>query len=148
MLPSRGAIRGCPFDWIPSVSSCDFLVCPYSDHSAVSLSVSIPDSIPRGPGFWKLNSAVLEEPGFVNCVHSFWASRTKLPHEKDQTMLHVWADRPHKTKLPRIQTPDHNHSASRTTTRTTTTTTRIARGTRWRLTVNKPLREIWSHLRQ
>ena len=96
-IASRIDLLGCPFDWIPSVSSCDFLVCPYSDHSAVSLSVSIPDSIPRGPGFWKLNSAVLEEAGFVNSVHSFWAS-WQARKSSFRSLLNWWDIGKHKIK--------------------------------------------------
>ena len=29
--------------------------CPYSDHCAVLLSVTVPDVVPPGPGLWKLN---------------------------------------------------------------------------------------------
>ena len=41
---------GCPYTWLPFVSSCEILPCPYSDHSAVCLSWSLPDFPFCGPG--------------------------------------------------------------------------------------------------
>ena len=45
--------------------------CPFSDHSAVSLTWSLPDSISRGPGLWKLNCSVLDDPDYVDLMSSF-----------------------------------------------------------------------------
>ena len=53
---------GVPFSWVPSVSSCTFVPCPFSDHCGVYLSLSIPDTVPPGPGLWKLNISVLDDP--------------------------------------------------------------------------------------
>ena len=47
-LSSRINLIGCPY-----VSACDILPCPFSDHCAVVLSVSVPSVVP--PGLWKLN---------------------------------------------------------------------------------------------
>ena len=59
---SRIDLIGCPASWLPSVSSSDILACPVSDHAAVSLSLtSLPNAVPRGPGFWKLNTSILAE---------------------------------------------------------------------------------------
>ena len=58
--------------WVSSVSSCDIVPCPFSDHCAVSLSVSVPDVVPPGPGLWKLNTSVLEEEGYVHLISNFW----------------------------------------------------------------------------
>ena len=49
-LASRIDLFGVPYLWDPLVSSCDILPCPFSDHSGVLLSFSIPDVIPPGPG--------------------------------------------------------------------------------------------------
>ena len=54
-----------------SVSSCDILPCPFSDHSAVLLSVSVPDAVPPGPGLWKLNTSILNEEEYVWVISDF-----------------------------------------------------------------------------
>ena len=49
-LSSRIDLIGVPLAWTPFISSCSICPCPFSDHSHVSLTASIPDVIPRGPG--------------------------------------------------------------------------------------------------
>ena len=39
-----------PSIWVHLVSSCTVVPCPFSDHDAVFLGFSIPESFPRGPG--------------------------------------------------------------------------------------------------
>ena len=72
-VASRIDLIGCPSSWIPNVSSCSISVCPYSDHDAVFLSFSPPSSPPRGPGFWKLNVSVLDEPAYLELIRTFWS---------------------------------------------------------------------------
>ena len=72
-MSSRIDFVGCPFVWVASVSSCDIVPCPFSDHCAVLFSVSVPDVVPPGPGLWKLNVSVLEDEAFVSIVTGFWA---------------------------------------------------------------------------
>lgn len=53
--------------WVPSVSSCDILPRPYSDHCASP-----------GPGLWKLNISILENEDYVRQVREFrsnWCGR-------------------------------------------------------------------------
>ena len=71
-LASRIDFFGCPVLWISNVSACDLLACPYSDHSAVLTSLSIPAPIPRGPGRWRLNVTILRDDAFVSSVEAFW----------------------------------------------------------------------------
>ncbi|PFX17278.1 Transposon TX1 uncharacterized 149 kDa protein [Stylophora pistillata] len=37
-----------------------------------SLPVSIPDATPHGPGFWKLNTSVLDDPEYFQLVNDAW----------------------------------------------------------------------------
>ena len=60
--------------WVSSVLSCNIVPCPFSDHCAVILCVSVPDVVPPGPGLWKLNISVLEEEEYVNLISNFWTS--------------------------------------------------------------------------
>ena len=72
---SRIDLVGCPVSWLPSVSTCDIFVCPVSDHSAVSLTLtSLPGAVSRGPGFWKLNTSILTEPDYIAEISSFWST--------------------------------------------------------------------------
>lgn len=56
------------------MSSCDILPFPFSDHCAVLLSVSVPDTVPPGPGLWKLNISVLEDNEYIKLISAFWLS--------------------------------------------------------------------------
>ena len=59
--------------WVPSVSSCDIVACPFSDHCAVVMSVRVPEVPSRGPGVWKLNLSVLNDPDYVSLISNFWS---------------------------------------------------------------------------
>ena len=72
-LSSRIDLIGCPFAWVPSVSACDIVPCPFSDHCALAFSVSVPDVIPHGPGLWKLNVSILEEREYFDVISDLWA---------------------------------------------------------------------------
>ena len=65
-------LTGCPYVWVPHVSSADILPCPFSDHCALSFSFVLPDSVPMGPGLWKLNLSILEEDEYVSLITDFW----------------------------------------------------------------------------
>ena len=73
---SRIDLFGVPYAWVPHVTSCDILACPFSDH-CVLLSLSVPDVVPPGPGLWKLNVSVLEEVDYFALIADFWASWRK-----------------------------------------------------------------------
>ena len=74
-LASRIDLIGCPYAWIPFVSSADILPCPYSDHCALRFSWSQPSVSASGPGLWKLNTSVLEEAAYLQLISDFWLSR-------------------------------------------------------------------------
>ena len=78
-VSSRIDLIGCPYVWVASMSSCDFVPCPLSDHCAVLVSVFVPGVVPPGPGLWKLNASVLGEDSYVQLITSFWSSwRSKM----------------------------------------------------------------------
>ena len=73
-----GLIR-CPYIWVSSMSSCDFVSCPYSDHCAVLFSVFVPGIVPPVTGLWKLNASILNEDDYVQLITSYWGVwRTKM----------------------------------------------------------------------
>ena len=63
---------GCPSVWVPFLSSCNIVPCPFSDHTAVYPSLSPPVPIPSGPGRWKCNVSTLEDPELRTKIESFW----------------------------------------------------------------------------
>ena len=71
-IASRIDLIGCPHDWVAGDSSSDRIPCPFSDHCAVSARLTIPESVPRGPGFWKLNCSLLSDPDYISLVSNFW----------------------------------------------------------------------------
>ena len=79
LLSSRIDLFGVPFSWVSAVAVCDILPFPFSDHCAVHLSVSVPDAITSGPGLWKLNLSVLDDPDYVSLITGFWSFwRTRI----------------------------------------------------------------------
>ena len=59
--------------WVPSVSSCDIVACPFSDHCAIDLSVRVPEVPSHGPGVWKLKLSVLNDPEYISLITNFWS---------------------------------------------------------------------------
>ena len=79
-LSSRIDLIGCPYIWVASVSACDILPCPFSDHCAVVLSVSVPSVVPPGPGLWKINVSVLEQEEYFQLIRDFWSTWRRRKH--------------------------------------------------------------------
>ena len=55
------------------MSSCDIVACPFSDHCAVVMSVRVPEVPSHGPGVWKLNLSVLNDPEYISLFSNFWS---------------------------------------------------------------------------
>ena len=72
LVSSRIDVVGRPYVWVASVSSCDILPCPFSDHCALALSIDPPNATPPGPGLWKINSALLQDSDYVSTITDFW----------------------------------------------------------------------------
>ena len=71
-LASNIDLIGCPYVWVPYITSADILPYPFSNHCVLSFSWVLPDSVPMGPGLWKLNLGILEEDEFVTRITDFW----------------------------------------------------------------------------
>ena len=39
------------------------------DHNAISISLTLPNKCPRGPGFWKFNNTLLKDPQYIDKIH-------------------------------------------------------------------------------
>ena len=69
-----------PYVWVPSVSSCLVTPCPFSDHCALLLSLSVPDVVPPGPGLWKLNTSILSDDDYFTLIATAWHDwRSSVP---------------------------------------------------------------------
>ena len=74
LAASRIDLVGAPYAWVPSVSSCTIIPCPFSDHCGVLLSLTVPDVTPPGPGLWKLNVSILDDDSYISLITDFWAN--------------------------------------------------------------------------
>ena len=63
----------CSF-FLPLVLSVDIFSFFRSDHSYVYLKLSLPTSVHRGPGVWKLNASHLKDLSFILLVTQIWES--------------------------------------------------------------------------
>ena len=86
---SRIDLVGCPYVWVPSVSSCEIVPCPFSDHCAVLLCVTVPDVVPLGPGLCKLNTSILDELDYVRQIEDLW-SRWRDQKERFPSFAKLW----------------------------------------------------------
>ena len=64
---------------VPYVESCGILPCPFSDHCAVLSFILVPDVVPPGPGFRKLNTSILQNDEYVKLISDAWLNwRTSI----------------------------------------------------------------------
>ncbi|PFX14836.1 Transposon TX1 uncharacterized 149 kDa protein [Stylophora pistillata] len=88
-LASRIDMLGILSAWVPSVSSVSVYVCPFSDHRGLCLSVSVPDVVPPGPGYWKLNTSILEDQDYCQLVREEW-SAWRLAVPRFPSLAKLW----------------------------------------------------------
>ena len=80
------------------VSNADILLAYKTDHSLCKIDINY-HSNPKGPGFWKLNSALLSEADYVNAIKSTIAERAseyESNEEIDEVLL--WEMMKHKIR--------------------------------------------------
>ena len=61
----------------PYIQSIDYLEFPLEnlDHKAIFISLSDPDTLPPGKGYWKLNTSLLQNKWFVKKMRDFLSER-------------------------------------------------------------------------
>ena len=47
------------------------------DHNAISISLTLPNKCPRGPGFWKFNNTLLKDPQYIDKIHNTYTQTRK-----------------------------------------------------------------------
>ena len=66
---------------LDSVIKIETIGTPLSDHVILKTSLNISCQQDRGPGYWKLNTSILDEPFFIEELESFWSYwRSQLVH--------------------------------------------------------------------
>ena len=88
-LSSRINLIGFPSTWLHLVSSCSIVPRPFSDHDAVFVGLSMPESFPRGPDRWKLKVSILRHPVFFQFVSDFWP-RWRSSKPSFSSLQHWW----------------------------------------------------------
>ena len=86
---SRIDLMGCPYAWLSNVSSSEIIPCPFSDHCAISMGFSIPETAPLGQGVWKLNTSILDDDEYTELINSFWG-RWRLAQTAYPTLAKWW----------------------------------------------------------
>ena len=71
------------------MSSCDIIACPFSDQCPIVLSVCVPEVPSHGPGVWKLNLSVLNDPEYFSLISNFW-SDWRAAHPRFPTLTKWW----------------------------------------------------------
>ena len=51
----------------------DIVACPFSDNCTVVMSARVPEVPSYGPGVWKLNLSVLNDPEYIILISNFWS---------------------------------------------------------------------------
>ena len=70
------------------VSECKIIPNIYSDHSAVTLSISFSEcEPPRGPGFWKFTNSLLSDTKYVESLNFLIPEFAKKHHEVEDKGL-------------------------------------------------------------
>ena len=78
-----------PSALVDYVEKCSILPGYLSDHSAIQLSFSF-DTIPKGPGYWKLNTSHLRNIDFVNNINKIIDDEAGVFNEIDSDHCLNW----------------------------------------------------------
>jgi len=62
------------------------LLCPYSDHYALTGSMLLPSSLPHGAPSWKLNTSLLRDETFQEGILQIWNNLLTQPHASHQVL--------------------------------------------------------------
>ena len=83
--------------WSPTVmqdciQECKYYLSFFSDHQYLLVKCSFCDPIIAGPGVWKFNTSLLQDPEYVALVKSFWFFWNTYKDHKDFASLLDWLD--------------------------------------------------------
>ena len=61
-----------PNNWTPKSYVSGIIPFAWSDHDIVRTKITIPDTITRGPGTWKLNTSLLHDQQYKKTIKNFY----------------------------------------------------------------------------
>ena len=82
--------------WAPTVmqdciQECNYFPSFFLDHHYLFVKCNFRDPIIAGPGVWKFNTSLLQDPEYVSLVKSFWSFwDTYKDHEDFASLLDWW----------------------------------------------------------
>ena len=83
--------------WAPTALSNYIKGCEYhpsflSDHQYLLVEFSLNEQFDSGPGVWKLNASLLQDPEYLNLINSFWSHWQSMENHADFPSLMDWWD--------------------------------------------------------
>ena len=83
--------------WAPTamqdcIQECNYFPSFFSDHQYLFVKCNFRDPIIAGPGVWKFNTSLLQDPEYVLLVKSFWSFWDTYKDNEDFESLLDWWD--------------------------------------------------------
>ena len=79
-----------PTPWLPFIVSSSIHHFVWSDHDLCVFRFSLPNTIQKGRGYWKLNLQYLEHPKYKDIISAFWQHWRHFKPDYDD--IQVWWD--------------------------------------------------------
>ena len=83
--------------WAPTALSHNIKGCEYhpsflSDHQYLLVVFTLHQQFDSGPGVWKLNASLLQDPEYIKLITSFWSHWQSMENHADFSSLMDWWD--------------------------------------------------------
>ena len=75
-------------DLTASIKKSEILPAIAPDHNAIYISLPLSNKCPRGPGFWKFNNTLLNDPQYIDKIrYTYTRARKYYSHFTDRRLL-------------------------------------------------------------
>ena len=75
-------------DLTVNIKRSEILPAIAPDHNAISISLTLPNKCPRGPGFWKFNNTLLKDPQYIDKIrYTYTEARKYYGHLTDRRLF-------------------------------------------------------------
>ena len=75
-------------DLTVNIKKSEILPTIAPDHNAISISLTLPNECPRGPGFWKFNNILLKDPQYIDKIrYTYTQARKYYGHLTDRKLF-------------------------------------------------------------
>ena len=75
-----------------NIKKCEYPPSFLSDHQYLLVEFSLTPHFNSGPGVWKLNALLLQDPEYINLKTSFWSHWQSMENHADFPSLMYWWD--------------------------------------------------------